>query len=215
MDTTDVTVAADVAALVEELGREAGPERPRRILGLVGAPGTGKTTLAQLLQAGLGTDRCVVVPMDGFHLADAITEGTPLRARKGAIDTFDVHGYLSLLSRIRARKEPIVYAPSYRRGLEDPIAASIAVPRAAEVIITEGNYLLAEEGAWAQVRDLLDEVWYLDTPDSLRVPRLIERHIASGMTRDQAVAWAGSTDQANAEFVASTRGRADRIIPWV
>ncbi|MDQ1530619.1 MAG: hypothetical protein QOE37_724, partial [Microbacteriaceae bacterium] len=48
-------------------------ERPRVLVGIVGAPGAGKSTLAEGLAAaararGIPT---AVVPMDGYHLADA------------------------------------------------------------------------------------------------------------------------------------------------
>ena len=184
----------------------------RQILGIAGAPGTGKSTFARSLADALGGQRSVVVPMDGFHLANEIIEGTPLRSRKGAIDTFDVGGYLSLLDRLRAREEPTVYAPSYRRGLEEPIAASIAVPHAIDFVITEGNYLLSTSPGWDRIQSLLDEIWFIDTARELRVERLIERHVAFGMTREAATAWATGPDEANARYIESTRYRADRQI---
>jgi len=150
--------------------------------------------------------------MDGFHLANSIIEGTPLRDRKGAIDTFDVGGYLSLLERLRRNTEEVVYAPAYRRGLEEPIAASIAVPQSVTYIFTEGNYLLAEQSPWNSVRGFLDEVWFIDLAQSVRLQRLVQRHIASGMAPAAAEAWAHGTDEANARFINTTRTSADLII---
>jgi pantothenate kinase len=200
--------------LIEGLRRRPQATGARQIVGVVGAPGTGKSTLAQYLAEQLGGERCVVVPMDGFHLANAIIDGTPLRNRKGAIDTFDVGGFLSLLRRLKQRDEPVVYAPSYRRGLEEPIAASIAVPRKVPFVITEGNYLLADIKPWNLVRELLDATWFVDTPQEIRLSRLIERHVAFGMDVDAATAWALGPDEANARYIEATKSSATHVIQW-
>ena len=184
----------------------------RQIIGLAGAPGTGKSTLARGLGDARGRERSIVVPMDGFHLANEVIEGTPLRDRKGAIDTFDAAGYVTLIGRLRARDEPTVYAPSYRRGLEEPIAAAIAVPRAVDFVITEGNYLLSAESPWHRIRSLVDEIWFVDIPQPLRIERLIQRHISFGMTREAATSWATGPDELNARYIELTRYRADRQI---
>lgn len=184
----------------------------RMILGLCGAPGAGKSTFADQLADRLGSDRAVVVPMDGFHLGHEVIKDSPKLDRKGAIDTFDVGGYRSLLQRIRSRDEDVVYAPLYRRGLEEPIAASIAVPRELPVIITEGNYLLAPDPRWQAVRAELDQVWYLETPDQVRVARLVDRHVHFGKALARAVEWVHRSDEPNAEFIRTTRHTADLVI---
>ena len=186
----------------------------RIILGLTGAPGSGKSTFAARLQREFGPGLAVVVPMDGFHLGNAIIDGTPLRQRKGAIDTFDAGGYLSLLRRLVRRDEAVVYAPEFRRALDEPVAASIAVPASVPLVITEGNYLLAEPAPWKEVRAQLDEVWFVDTPPVLRLSRLVDRHMEFGMERTAAQAWAAGPDEANARIIQATRQEADRIIPW-
>jgi pantothenate kinase len=184
----------------------------RMILGLCGAPGAGKSTFADQLAVALGSDRAVVVPMDGFHLGHEVIKDSPKLDRKGAIDTFDVGGYRSLLQRIRSCDEDVVYAPAYRRGLEEPIAASIAVPRDVPVVITEGNYLLAPDPRWQAVRAELDQVWYLETPDELRLARLVDRHVHFGKALSKAVEWVHRSDEPNAEFIRTTRHSADLII---
>ena len=140
--------------------------------------------------------------------------GTPLRESKGAIDTFDVGGYLSLLRRLRHNDEDVIYAPAYRRGLEEPIAASIAVSQSTAFVFTEGNYLLARKGRWREVRSYLDEVWFVDTPREIRLSQLIKRHVASGMEPAAAEAWALGPDEANAEYIESTRIFADLAVRW-
>lgn len=186
----------------------------RILLGVAGAPGAGKSTFSACLANAFGQDEALVVPMDGFHLGNAVIDGTPLKQRKGAPDTFDVGGYVSLLQRLRRRDEEVVYAPDFRRSIDEPVAASIAVPAAVPLIITEGNYLLSEDPEWQKVRAQLDEVWFIETAPELRLSRLVERHMLFGMDRPAAEAWAAGSDEANARLIAATRQRADRIISW-
>ena len=186
----------------------------RTILGIVGAPGSGKSTFAAWIQQQFGPGSAVVVPMDGFHLGNAIIDGTPLRTRKGAIDTFDAGGYLSLLRRLVRRDEAVVYAPEFRRTIDEPVAASIAIPAEVPLVITEGNYLLADQEPWKEARAQLDEVWFVDTPPALRLSRLVARHVEFGMKPGAAQAWAEGPDETNAVLIHATRPAADRIIPW-
>ena len=186
----------------------------RFILGVTGPPGVGKSTFAECLAAHFGPETSVVVPMDGFHLGEAVIAGTELKQRKGAIDTFDVGGYLSLLQRLKRRDEDVVYAPLYTRDIEEPIAASIAVPAGIPLVITEGNYLLSPEPAWQKVRGQLDAVWYLELPADLRLERLIHRHVEFGKEPAAAEAWAKGSDEANARLIQADSHRADRILPW-
>jgi len=161
---------ADLVAAARRLVRD---ER-RAVLGITGPPGSGKTTLAAALVAalavepeGLGPDAVALVPMDGFHLAHAQLERLGLRDRQGAPETFDVGGYVTALERLR-RSGTLVYVPGFERDLEQPLAAARVVLPAARLLVTDGNYLLSRQGGWEQVRPLLDEVWYVDTPDEQR-----------------------------------------------
>ena len=203
-----------VTQLISSLVDRAERTGDRQLIGIIGAPGTGKTTFAEYVASQLPAGSCVIVPMDGFHLSNEILDGTPLRARKGAIDTFDADGYVALIERIRRRAEDVVYAPSYRRGFEEPIAASIAVPADIPYVITEGNYLLSPEEPWTRIPELLDETWFVEVSDAIRIERLIARHESFGMNHEQAVAWANSTDEANARYVETTKSRADLTVTW-
>ncbi|MFC7850316.1 nucleoside/nucleotide kinase family protein [Arthrobacter sp. NPDC057388] len=205
--------SAEIQQAVAELRSRLASGR-RLLLGVAGSPGSGKSTFSACLAGALGPDCALVVPMDGFHLGNAVIDGTPLRQRKGAPDTFDVGGYLSLLQRLARRDEEVVYAPDFRRAIDEPVAASLAVPAAVPIIITEGNYLLSDNPRWQQVRAQLDEVWFIDTPRDLRLARLVERHMFYGMDRAAAEAWANGPDAANARLIEATRSRADRVIPW-
>ncbi|WP_084039558.1 nucleoside/nucleotide kinase family protein [Demequina sp. NBRC 110053] len=187
----------------------------RTILGVTGAPGAGKSTLAARVAAAVNAGQrrgAVVVPMDGFHLAQAELDRLGRAQRKGAIDTFDGFGFVALLRRLRAAEEPVTYAPKFDRTLEEPVAGAIAVPRDAPLVIVEGNYLLMDARPWDQVGALLDAAWYVDLPDSVRRDRLIARHVAHGRSPESARAFALGSDQANADLIAATRERAEAVV---
>jgi pantothenate kinase len=210
------TGAMQIPALVERVRslREA-RTGGRILLGIVGEPGSGKSTVAAALVSALAGEGVpsVVAPMDGFHLANVELERLGRAARKGAIDTFDAYGYLALLERLRAGSDEVVYAPAYLREYEESIGSSIAVPHDVPVVISEGNYLLADAEPWPRIRAVFDEVWFVDTPSDLRRQWLIERHEAFGKSHDAAVAWVDGPDEANARLIRATRAAADLVVP--
>lgn len=204
--------ARQLDALTHRARQLAAPGH-RRILGIAGAPGAGKSTLAADLVAALGGS-AVLVPMDGFHLAQAELRRLGSAGRKGAPDTFDAVGYAALLARLRAPVPGVVvYAPSFDRALEEAVAGSIPVAPDVPLIITEGNYLLHDDGAWGQVRRFIDEAWFLDLDPVVRVRRLVDRHVRFGKERPFAERWVRDSDEANARLVAQGRHRADLVIP--
>jgi len=200
-------MSARLAGTLVERARTLIVPGERRLLGITGAPAAGKSTLAGSLVAALAPE-AVLVPMDGFHLAAAQLRRLGRLDRKGAPDTFDAAGYLALLHRLRDRAEDVVYAPEFRREIEEPIAGAIAVPREVPLAITEGNYLLY----WNDVHELLDEVWFVDLDEPTRLARLIERHMAYGRTRAEAEQRTYGSDQRNAELIMATRMNADLIV---
>ncbi|MEV7909050.1 nucleoside/nucleotide kinase family protein [Streptomyces griseus] len=183
----------------------------RTVLGIVGAPGSGKSTLGEALVSALD-GQAVLVGLDGFHLANAELGRLGRHPRKGAVDTFDAAGYVNLLRRLRARDEEVVYASQFDRSLEESIACAVPVERDVPLVITEGNYLLVEYGPWKQVRALLDTCWFLEPGEETRMRRLITRHMSYGRSPEEAHERSHGSDQANAELIASTRHRADRVI---
>jgi pantothenate kinase len=206
---TDLVDAATVLA--------AGPQRG--ILGITGAPGAGKSVLAQQL-ADLLTmrgHRVALASMDGYHLAAVELTRLGRTEHKGAPDTFDVHGYVALLRRMRESPKDdgsgaIIYAPVFDRTIEEPIGGAVAVTSDTALVITEGNYLLHQDGPWSAVADLLDACWYVELDERLRIERLIARHMHFGRSRKDAVERAQGSDLRNARLVARTKFRATRVV---
>lgn len=184
----------------------------RVVVGLAGAPGSGKSTLGECLTGRLGEDRVVVVPMDGFHLTDAELRRLGRADRKGAPDTFDVHGFVAALRRLREPVAHTVYLPRFDRDAEHSVAGEIAVRPGHRLVLVEGNYLLLDGPGWSGVRPALDEVWFVEADEELRVERLVRRHVQHGRDETSAAVWVQRSDQANAEIVASTRAAADGIV---
>lgn len=197
----------------------------RRILGIAGPPGAGKSYLAEELAAALGPDLAVVVPMDGFHLAQEVLETLGRAGRKGAADTFDGEGYVALLRRLRHQVAPrtttdaaldgVVLAPRFHRDLEEPVGSAIAVRPDVPLVITEGNYLLRPQAPWIDARELLDEVWFLAPPQDLRQERLVARHVSFGRSREAATEHALGSDEVNAREIAATAQLADLVLRLV
>jgi len=206
MQATTISVSEAVAR-----ARRLAADGNRRLLGITGPPGCGKSTLADIVTDEL-SGRAGLVGMDGFHLAQAELVRLGRQDRKGALDTFDGAGYVALLRRLRDATEDVVYAPEFRREIEEPVNAAVAVPRELPLVITEGNYLLVDDGPWAQVRDLLDEAWYVVQDEDRRLELLIERHIEFGKAPDFARDWVHRSDQRNAELVQATQSRADVLV---
>lgn len=182
----------------------------RAMLGICGAPGAGKSTLAARLVEALG-DKAVYIAMDGFHLAQIELERLGRTARKGAPDTFDALGYVNLLERLKRQTE-IVYAPQFRREIEEPVANAVAVFPDTPIVVTEGNYLLLTDHPWGGIRDLLDEVWFVRPSEDERHRRLIARHQQFGRSLEAARERALGSDERNAAMINATAHRADLVL---
>ena len=212
-----VRVSASGSELVGLARRARGPldeeSRPaaRRIVGIAGEPGAGKTLLAAALVELIG-GRAAVVPLDGFHLSDSELVRQGLIERKGAPETFDAWGYAALLARLRERPSHPVYAPGFERGLEQPLAAAVAVAPEVELVVTEGNYLLLDRPEWRAARAQLDQLWFVQVDRRLRLERLVARHETFGKAPDDARRWVDQVDEPNARLVASTSQRADVLV---
>ncbi len=203
-------VTLTMAGLAARARRLIRPGR-RTLLGIAGTPGAGKSTVAEALQHAL-SETVAVVGMDGFHLAQDELTRLGRQDRKGAPDTFDSFGYAALLKRLKDNTDPVVYAPAFRRDLEEPVSGYLRIDPATPLIITEGNYLLLDDDGWRLARRQLDHVWFLDLPDPIRQHRLTLRHQKHGKDPEAARRWATGSDQANAGIVRASQNAADLII---
>jgi pantothenate kinase len=182
----------------------------RTLLGIAGCPGAGKSTMSAAIIERVPSS--VVVPMDGFHMLNEDLVRLGRRDRKGAPDTFDVTAYLAQLEKVRCQGGLPVTAPRYDRAASVPVPDAITIEPDNALVITEGNYLLLDAPPWDRVRSLLDEVWFVEVDDAVRVPRLIARHIEFGKSPQEAREWVLRSDEANAALVAATRDRADVVV---
>jgi pantothenate kinase len=184
----------------------------RTIIGIIGKPGGGKSTLSKYLLKGMDPTLVSVVPMDGFHLSNKVLNELGRSDRKGAQDTFDVNGFTSLIQRIKMDSADPIYYPIFDRSIEESIAAQGVVYPSTRVVIVEGNYLMHDRDGWQEISPLLDQSWYAFLDEDIRISRLISRHIAFGKDPESAKAWAKGSDQVNAELIEIGVERCDFLI---
>jgi pantothenate kinase len=210
-DGPPVLVGMDALVSDVEARAAAAAGGERIVVGIAGAPGSGKSTAAATLQERLGIETALV-PMDGFHLANEQLERLGRRDRKGAPDTFDAGSYVALLARCRAAGADTVYAPRFVREIEESYASAIAVPPSARLVLTEGNYLLLDTDPWNGLDEVIDVRYHLEVDRDVRLERLIARHIAFGKSPEAARAWSLGPDETNARLIAASAHRADALL---
>ena len=207
---TSTLVSDLVDQLTQQLAADDAPER--LVVGLVGAPGSGKSTISEQLETALKAAGIFagLVAMDGFHLSNTVLDELGRRNRKGAPDTFDVEGYLMTLDRVRADGAPQVLVPVYRRDLHEPVAAGSLVSGTG-VVITEGNYLALETRGWGAARERIDLLIHIDVPEEVLVLRLLNRREDFGMNPLAAGHWVRTVDLPNARLIATSVHRCDEV----
>jgi pantothenate kinase len=194
--------------LITEIERRA-QDGVRLLVGVAGPPGAGKSTLADRLHETLTErgHRSAVLPMDGFHLDNAILEERGDIARKGAPHTFDIRGLGDLLRAIKAGGE--VFTPVFDRDRELAIAAARCIAAEDRIVIAEGNYLLLQQGRWAGLADLFDLTVMVAPPISELERRLVARWTHYGLTPAQIEAKVNSNDLPNGRLVIERSRTAD------
>ncbi len=201
-----------IELLFEQIQSLLDGQNPRTLIGIVGKPGAGKSTVVEQIEKKYRPDQVSIIPMDGFHLSNEELISLGRRERKGAPDTFDVEGFISLIERVKINHSIDHKFPIFHREIEASIADEGIVPKESKVLVIEGNYLFSEEHSWSKVYPLLDHTWFIEIDDEIRIERLIARHVRYGKTPEEAEAWSRGSDEANARFIASTANRAENRI---
>ncbi len=203
---------AAAEAAVEALARRIAAlpaDGRRRMVAVAGAPTSGKSWMADALTErvnGAGR-RARRIPMDGFHLDNAILDARGLRARKGAPETFDAGGFIALMRRVAAGGE-VVY-PLFDRARDLAIAGAAVIEADCDVAIVEGNYLLFDEDPWRALAPLWDVSVWVDVPERRLLARCVRRWIDHDHTPEAARARAEGNDMANARRIIGARLPAD------
>jgi len=227
-----------VERLVEQTWAKFGdtPKSQRLMIAVSGIPGSGKTTLAAIVakrlnelhhrqSPGLATNDGVAafVPMDGYHLSreqlSAMPDPDRAHARRGAAFTFDAEAFLTLVKQLRQPLCPeskTLYAPSFDHALKDPVADDIPIHPSARILVFEGNYLSLGTGAkeWKEAAELMDELWFVEVDESVARKRLVSRHIAAGLAKNEEEAGkrADENDLANGKEIIKGRLHVHEVI---
>ncbi|MHB0951168.1 MAG: nucleoside triphosphate hydrolase [Allorhizobium sp.] len=198
-------------ALADEILRQAG-DRPRFLVAIAGPPGSGKSTLAELLAEILTTrgEPSVVLPMDGFHMDNAVLAEKGLLARKGAPETFDVRGFVDIVRAVRSGAEVLV--PVFDRSREIAIAAARSVAPHHRIVLIEGNYLLLDEAPWTSLEGLFDLSILITPPEETLAERLVDRWRRFGLDTAEITAKVEENDLPNGRAVLAKSRPADLVI---
>jgi pantothenate kinase len=202
------------ASLSDEIIRRIGAEK-RGLIAIAGPPGAGKSTLADDLfhriNKHLPDHPAVVVPMDGFHFDNAVLDEWQFRERKGAPETFDSAGFLTLVRRLKVEKGDIA-VPVFDRAADLSRGSARIVRASQRLVIIEGNYLLLQREGWRELLPLFDLTVMLRPEIHVIEERLIRRWLDYGFDREAATQKARGNDLANAKIILEESAPADITI---
>jgi len=204
-----------IELLVEQIQSLLQSPNARSIIGIVGKPGAGKSTVVSEIENRFDSRQVSVIPMDGYHLSNEELISLNRRDRKGAPDTFDTNAFTSLITKVKNNPDSEHRFPIFHREIEASKPDEGVVQSNSKVIVIEGNYLFSEEHNWQGVFPLLDHTWFIEIDDEVRIERLIARHIRFGKTPEEAENWSKGSDEANARFIELTAHRASNKIKLI
>ncbi|QBF30546.1 nucleoside/nucleotide kinase family protein [Thalassococcus sp. S3] len=177
------------------------PKGRRRLIAIAGPPASGKSTLAERLSFQLKNS--VVVPMDGFHLENAILQRRGLLRRKGAPETFDLEGFTQLIRRLAVARE--VTFPIFDRVADRAVAAGGVVTAACDTVLVEGNYLMFDAPGWRDLSPIWDLSIRLTLSEQTLERRLQARWTGLGFSDLDAMRKISCNDLPNAQRVAACK----------
>jgi pantothenate kinase len=183
-----------IELLFEQIQSLLNGQNPRTLIGIVGKPGAGKSTVVEEISKKFDSKTVSIIPMDGFHLSNEELISLGRRERKGAPDTFDVEGFTLLIKSVKIDHSVDHKFPIFHREIEASIADEGMVPKESKVVVIEGNYLFSEAHGWNGIYPLLDHSWFIEIDDEIRIERLIARHVRYGKTREEAEAWSRGSE---------------------
>jgi pantothenate kinase len=200
---------ARIDEIVGEVLNRAGNAR-RFLIAIAGPPGAGKSTMADNVASALKAkgESASVLPMDGFHMDNAILIERGLLARKGIPETFDVRGFLDIVRAVRPADQEVL-VPVFDRSRELAIASARPIDPQDRFIIIEGNYLLFTQGKWAELDGIFDYTIMLAPPMEVLEERLWDRWRGYKLTEEEASAKVYGNDLPNGRLILENRRPAD------
>ncbi|AVA20209.1 nucleoside triphosphate hydrolase [Rhizobium sp. LEGMi198b] len=198
----------------EIIGRAAGAKR--FLVAIAGPPGAGKSTLADNVAKALKAkgESAEVLPMDGFHMDNAVLIEKGLLKRKGVPESFDVRAFLDIVKAVRAADQEVL-VPVFDRSREIAIASARIVSPDHRFIVIEGNYLLFSQGKWAELEGMFDYSIMLAPPIEVLEQRLWERWRGYDLDDEAAGAKVYGNDLPNGRLILENRRPADFTIDIV
>jgi len=152
-----------------------------------------------------------VLPMDGFHMDNAVLEEKGLLPRKGAPETFDVRAFLSTVQAVRANDGEVL-VPVFDRSRELAIASARIVAPETRMVLVEGNYLLLDEAPWNKLAGAFDFSIFINPGIEELERRLLKRWYDHGYEEEAAKRKAHGNDIPNAHRVVEHQRRADLVL---